>query len=305
MGRAESLMAAQARGFAMREAVAIVCLAGVGLVVLAVISIGSRHEGRQVQCESQVRGVMQSMINWASNGQSNYPLPSMLDTANRTVPEIGEAKNTTANIFSILVNFGGVGSDLLVCPDESNSRVRRDLDYHESNPPSAVQPANALWDPAFRADLRTGESNMSYAHLQPAGKRRSMWSDTYSDTEAVIGDRGPQVTAVRVTGDGSQPSQYAVDIANAASNTFRIHGSPRTWEGNIAFNDGHVEFLQSLAPSRTENGHWPTYSIRPRGYRLDTLFFDEPDDERVSGNLFLGIFPVAGSTPQDFRDVWD
>lgn len=132
-----------------------------------------------------------------------------------------------------------------------------------------------------------------------------MWNDTYSNTEALIGDRGPQVTGVRVIGDGSLPNQYAVDAANPASSTFRIHGRPDTWEGNIAFNDGHVEFLQTLGPSRSEKDQWPIYTIRPRGNRLDTLFFDEPDDERVSSNLFLGIFPVAGPTPQDFRAVWD
>ena len=40
-------------------------------------------------------------------------------------------------------------------------------------PKAAVNPANALWDPAFNADFTGGKTgNDSYAHVQPAGARK-------------------------------------------------------------------------------------------------------------------------------------
>lgn len=289
----------------MREALALICLGAVGVGVVTVVALRAREQNRTVQCASQVRDTVGALHNWASNGQGHYPLPSTMDIANNTVPELGEAKNTSANIFSVLVGFGGVKPDMLVCPSERNPWIRADTDYRESSPPSAVNPVQAVWDPAFRADFTAGHANLSYAHLQPAGRRRSMWSDTYSATEAIIADRGPHVAGVRVAGSGTLPEQYSVDVANSASNTFRTHGSPKAWQGNIAFNDGHVEFAESLGPQRDEKSNWPAFSLRANQTRLDTLFFDETEGEKSSFNLFLGIFPVAGPTPNDYRAIWD
>ena len=110
---------------------------------------------------------------------------------------------------------------------------------------TAANPAAALWDPAFRCDfLRQPGGNVSYAHLQPSDSRLSMWSDTFNASEAVLGNRGPAI-AESSTDDAGHTS---VKLRKDKSKTFRIHGLQSSWEGNIAYNDGHVNFETRYAP---------------------------------------------------------
>ncbi|MBX3404223.1 MAG: hypothetical protein KF699_12510 [Phycisphaeraceae bacterium] len=258
----------------------------------------------------QLRGISQSLIIWANGNNGNYPLPSQIDTADFTVAESGRAKDTTANIFSILIFNGNISPEICISPAESSPSIARDEDFEYSNPKAAASPMNALWDPAFSADFTSAKGgNFSYGHLQPSGTRGdpaalhaarvpagrlSVWRDTFSTTEAIIANRGPEISAVA--------ADYTPTLKNKSSNTFLIHGGRNSWEGNVAYNDGHVAFETTLKPL-SPGGAAMSYTTAS-GPRLDTIFFDEPDDVNQS-NIFLGIFITAGEKPGEFKGIWD
>ena len=302
------------RGFTVVELIAVVLIAVV--IVAVLLPTGRRQTGgsRQLKDSTQVRGIQASMVVWANNNKSEYPLPSAFDLNDSTVSDAGRGKDTTANTMSMLIWNGHVSPELFISPAEANTgSIQRDEDYEYDRPSKASDPANALWDPAFSADFTNGNiSNFSYAHLQPSGTRGTdsaepmgrllKWRDTFISDEAILGNRGPELS-VAVTGPPDRESSYKVTVKNPNTNTFLIHGGRSSWEGNIAFNDGHVEFVTTLGPFAPGGGKTPTYGTGV-GKRFDTIFFDEPDDGDAV-NTFLGVFIKAGEKQGEFKAIWD
>ena len=286
-----------ARGLTVVELLAIVVVVVVIMAVLMpVINPRRNHGARQMKDARQVRCIPQAMAIWANDNNGLFPLPSVIDAANTTVGEEGSAKDTTANILSVLVYTGGISVELTISPAESNtSSIVQDDDYMFDVPETALDPANALWDPAFAADFTNGRiGNTSYAHVLPGGGRgelwRDLWRDTSAATEPVIGNRGPQVASVNASG--------VPTFALASSNTFLIHGSRKSWEGNVAYNDCHVAFETRTNPDGVR------YRNTAGKKRSDNLFFDEPDDA-TGHNAWMSIWTTAGDAKADFTPIWD
>jgi prepilin-type N-terminal cleavage/methylation domain-containing protein/prepilin-type processing-associated H-X9-DG protein len=287
----------RATGFTLIELLAVIAIAAVLVVVLLIPWGRARSTGPGAMKDStQVRGMQQSMAIWANMNKGLYPLPSMIDTANTTVADQGTAKDTTANIYSLLIYTGGISVDLAISPAESNTAgIAQDDDYMFDLPKAAVSPANALWDPAFSADFTGGHiGNTSYAHVMPGGTRASLWRDTFTTTEPVVGNRGPEVSSLARDAAGNAVPTFVL----ANSNTFLIHGTRNAWEGNIAYNDGHVSFETRLDPTGT------TYKDAAGKSWTDCLFYDEPDDP-AGTNAFMSIWTKAGSTNAAFKGIWD
>lgn len=138
----------------------------------------------------------------------------------------------------------------------------------------------------------TLESDESQRRLELAilDSPRAYDADTSSITEAIVGNRGPEIASVA--------TDYTPTHKKKSSNTLLIHGGRKSWEGNIGYNDGHVEF--DTSPKPTGSVRYTSAS----GERWDSLFFDEPDDVNQS-NMFLGIFTTAGEKPSEFKGIWD
>ncbi|MBC7835979.1 MAG: hypothetical protein H7Y88_12900 [Phycisphaerales bacterium] len=279
-----------------------VCVIAVSLLIAAAcVLVVMMSRGPRVMCRlpaqkdiTQIRGILQAMQVWSHNNKGIYPRPSLLDVNNATTAEPGSAKDHTANIFSFLIYEGAVAPEIMVSPAEANTTYIERFDaYQYSEPNAAVIPAGALWDPAFKSDFSPdapAPSNNSYAHAIPSGPRLKQWGNTASATEAVFGNRGP-----KITGPLKDPSKPSFDID---SNTLLIHGRRESWEGYIAYNDGHIAFENKLNPK-------PLRYTRADGKKCpDLLFYDEPDDA-VGLNAFLGVFTTAGDTPAKFTAIWD
>jgi hypothetical protein len=265
------------------------------LVCVAVVVLSRvRRSAQQTEDSTQIRGLHQGMVLWRQSNDDSYPLPSLLDRNNDTVAATGGEKNTTANIMSILIYNGFVGTEVCIALGETNPNIRAMKNYSFKAPARAANPAKALWDPAFAADFTGGNiGNFSYAHMLPADERlKKTWKDTFQASEAVLGNRGPQVTSMGVGPDGARRSRMAI----SDSNTLRIHGSSAAWAGNVAYNDNHIGFEISMAPTQYKDGPGKAWS--------DCLFFDEPDDPKRTNN-FLGIFTKAGATGAEYRAIWD
>lgn len=265
----------------------------------------ARAAARQQKDAVQIRAVLQSMIIWANNNNGKFPLPSAIDTADDTVDLKGRAKDTTANILSIMIFNGLIAPELCISAAEVNRNIKVDGTYEYDRPKAAVRPDKALWDPNFNADFTKEQvANNSFAHLQPSDGRLPRWTDSLDALVPVLGNRSPEIERVERTGDDAAGWTYGV-TAKKDSLTLRIHGPSDTWEGNIGFADGHVEFVTRIAPEgRVEDNKWLAYTTREGKKFLDTYFFDE-DDDRDGSNACLGIFTAAGSSPKDFRGIWD
>lgn len=286
-----------ARGFSLTNLVTIVVVLVAAFVAIGVIlpTLGRTHCGsRQLKDSVHVRGIHQGMVLWAQSNQDAYPLPSRIDINNDTVAAEGRAKDTTANIFSILIYNNYFSPELCVSPAEVNPAIRVDENYAFCEPPTAVNPKKALWDPAFSADFTGGKTgNFSYGHMVPANERlEKTWKNTFDASQAVLGNRGPLI--VGMGGSGATRDYKAAK----KSNTFLIHGGRKTWEGNIAYNDNHVGFETSVAPELT------TYKDTAGAEQRDCLFLDEADDPSRINN-FLGIFNTAGATKAEYGAIWD
>jgi prepilin-type N-terminal cleavage/methylation domain-containing protein len=281
------------------------------LVVIAIIALligillpalgKARASARQIKDSTQVRGVHQGMVMFAQNNNDNYPVPSNLDKGNTTMAT-GQFKDLPRAITSVMIYNGFFGPELCVSPAESNGNTKQYNSYAYSNPAAAATPAQALWDPAFRAMPSevndtpthpatanpTGTGNFSYAYTFIAGNRKAKYTNSFSATEAAIGNRGPAYTnnqtgaaltwvlnsaetAIPTTGNAT--NRYGL-----TSNTLAIHGARTTWEGNVAYNDNHVNFETRPDPDGTPF----TFSGIAGNVKSfpDNLFVNENDTNR-------------------------
>lgn len=290
------------RGFTILDALLVVAIAAVIVAFAVPVLQNARHESRVSNDAKQVRGIHQGMIVWVQGNNDDYPRPSRVDRRNYTVAEEGKAKDTTANIYSIIVFSGTVSPPLFVSPLETNPNVVPCTTYQFDHPSMSVVPDRSLWDPAFSTMLDGSRpGNASYAHLQPSGDRIHRYANSFNANEPIIGTRGPEIASVDRHADGS----VTPHLTNPSSNTLRFFGRGRGWSGNMAFNDNHVELFKDwIVPGRPFAPTRGTYASSDGTKRADLWFYDEPDDPKAANN-YLGIFLKAGETPADFKAAWD
>ncbi len=269
------------------------------LVVIAIIALligillpalgKARQRANSLKDSTQIRGIMQGMIVFAGNNRDYYPLPSRVDRNDKTI-ELGDGenqqvKNTTGNIFSILIQQGIVEVGLCFSPIELGN-YEEYSQYEFDVPTGAVggnmpdEPSQALWDPNFKAtpsdygadngEMGRGSVNssiqgydalpggFSYAHTPPFAFRRPTWQNTFAALEASVSNRGPVYT---LDGDGDDGTWKLYDDGGTgagqgdqplgiSSITLAMNGNRSEWAGNIGFNDGHVEFFNRPDPEQ-------------------------------------------------------
>ncbi|XVJ59206.1 MAG: hypothetical protein HEQ23_07315 [Tepidisphaera sp.] len=258
----------------------------------------ARDLSRQINCSANVRGIHQGFVLSASNGEERYILPSIIDKAGNTIRGDAAAKNTTSAIVSALLYGTYINPEMCVSPAEKSPNIRVMENFEYDAPTGTVNPKLALWDPAFQADFTAkGGGNFSYAHMMPAGERRKLWTNTFNDREAVIGNRGPLISSVS---KGASPN--VTPTFNTSSYTLRIHGPRASWEGNIAYNDNHVSYEETMHGYFSKDAI--SYEAADKTIWHDLFHFDEPDDPSGLNN-FLGIYTQAGPTPAAFKTIWD
>lgn len=173
-------------GITLVEVLITIVLIVVALAIFALVALSrtKAHVLKQYDA-AQLRGISVSMQVWANSNNDLYPLPSLIDINNDTVPELGTAKDTTANIFSLMLWNEMFTPDLLVSPAEPSEKIQVRNDYQYEKPPSAVNPDKAMWDPSFNIDFTTGTGHLSYAR-DPC---RSNWCRCIGVEELVQRDR--------------------------------------------------------------------------------------------------------------------
>lgn len=304
MGRFKSAKAAQKRrkGLTLVELLITLAVAlAITIIAFPLLFGRARPTGtRSLKDSTQVRGLYQAIELWSEANGGAFLMPSYLDAEHHTVNAPPEEKNTTANIISLLIFNSYVSPEIMVSPAEVNPNIRSCTTYEYTSPSKAAakNKSLALWDPGFSADFTSANGgHISYAHSPPIGKRRDLWRIDRTSAHAVIGNRGPQITPIGTT-FAAKTGAARVPGQPVSSNTYLIHGPRNTWEGNIAFADGHIEFLRSMV---TATHHASLTTGTEQG---DNLFLDEPHDE--SGlNSFLGIWTKSSASIAESTAIWD
>jgi len=262
------------RAFTLIELLVVIAIIALLVGILLPALAKARQSARQIKCATQVRNVVQAMQIWAQSNRDRYPTPSVVDISNQTIDGTAAnlgSKDNTGNVLSLLIFNASITPEICVTPSEVSGNVAAMTNYQNSNPTGARVQANALWDPKFRGAPSTAESgvlgrdssllnsNNSYANLVFSfDGRTSKWSNNYSATDAVFGNRGPLFTN-QSTGNDGQAAAFPTGAAGwqllagsefgERSQTLQIHGGRNTWEGNIGYNDGHVNFENRADPA--------------------------------------------------------
>ncbi len=294
------------RGFTLVELLVVVSIIAllVGLLLPALSRV--RDSARQIKCATNVRAIHQGLVAWSQDSDGQYPLPSRFDPDNVSeqfdpLNETSKSLNRTGNVWSLMIFNKVLNPDIFISPAETNVNIRKpmsgyDKEHSEYNfaaplaSPTDTQ-FQAVYDPQFKgsasefddaADLTTENGPVvtpknvghnSYAHSTLAGVRLGGTWNTFAPSPnlPVVGNRGPMYESIYPTPEPDLGfSQYANE--GIRSQTLAIHGGKSTWEGNVAYNDGHTEF--ETRPN-------------PDGQRRIEFGGDEDVESRINDNLFV------------------
>jgi hypothetical protein len=116
------------------------------------------------------------------------------------------------------------------------------------------------------------------------GSRRAKWTNTFQANEAILGNRGPAYTVAlqnnnpisSLVADTSTTQGFVnATPKGTTSATLAIHGGRTTWEGNIAYNDNHVNF--ETRPDPENNPFNFTGLAAGQRSKPDNMFVSETD----------------------------
>ena len=162
------------------------------------------------------------------------------------------------------------------------------------------------------------EGNFSYAHIPLAGAWLDLWSSVNATADqAILSNRGPVMgsaqgstaskaptpTAGGISQNDWEPNDSAGEENGSLSSSLRIHGGKSTWEGNVCFNDGHVDFLNKTVidtysiPDTTGDRQVPDQLFAAEGRNFQQQNAGQ-NFLNVANDAYMGTWSAAIATNQ-------
>ena len=297
-------------GFTLVELLVVMAIIALLIGLLLPALAKARAQAQLTKDSAQIKQIHTSWVVFSRELKGALPTPGLIDrledpVLNEQIPGRGpedQEANWTGPLFSVCIMRHYFTPQLAVAPHEPSGNVLT-MDNYNYN---AYQPlgmdidcpddpndthSDSYWDCKFAVDLDS-LCNTSYAHMPIAGERKKRhWKDTLDSTMGMIGTRGVE------EGDYTDETRYYRSV------TLQIHGGHKEWVGIVAFNDNHVERLDTFVPEHLN------YQIGAIAY-ADNIFKDDTGDgmggaEEDSGggfDIWLVIYNEIDEDP-DFPDL--
>jgi hypothetical protein len=268
----------------------------------------ARKNAQQVKCATQVKEIHKGWITESNNDsqRQRYPLPgeiNRLQVAGQNIPgrgDMNEGKNSHQNMWSACIAKNLFTPALLISPAETSSRVGQCTNYNFN----AYKPSeDRYWD----GDIPDGggggaagnfkimgagavltASATSYAAMPLLNnlRRNSEWRQSGNSKIVVIGNRG-------VLNGSLTANDYG------ASETLKIHGDKDQWEGNVGFNDNHVEFVRTFFPESLDRIGTGSTAV------LDNIFFGETSGNKCDSLIQIVTLVTGAGNNTTHTASWD
>ena len=271
-------------GFTLVELLVVMAIIALLLGLLLPALAKARATARQVKDATQLKQVHTAWLTWCRQFNGIFPTPGLINRVG-LIPGKGAedvTRNSHASLYSACIAQNFFSPQLLLSPSESSANVAIASTYNFN----AYNVANdSYWDPNFQTNLN-GVCNVSYGTLHLAdGRKTREWKESLNSKFAVVGNRG-------VNGGVYTAPAYTT------SKTLEIHGGRNSWEGNICYNDNHVNFESNFTPDGTTK-------LGPNQDVDDNLFLEETQGNKSDMWLTM-ISTVSGSgTNYTFTITWD
>jgi hypothetical protein len=281
-----------------RADIVVSSLLAVSLPLLLGCPLARAQQAARVEKDANMLAqIHKACLIWSQNDPNGW-LPSPGRINRFTDPRIGRQpgygpenwkKNSTGHLYSAMIGQGYFNADFCISPVEANPVVAQfgenaddgaiSYDYTQIDPAidiywmgdtadpvqvgegtPPVGAANLVFLSKINRAAPYGRSHCSYAHLQLCGDRKTKtWRNNQDSSKPVFSTRGAK------NGD-TTTDEYR------KSWTLLMMGPETEWQGNICFNDNHVEYSKNFYPANV------TYECGDREPVKDNIFTWEFED---------------------------